>query len=58
MASGEYRALLGWLRERVHRHGQRFETPRLMVEATGETTQARYRIEYLHRKYASKSQPD
>ena len=52
LAAGEYGQLLDWLRRNVHRHGQRFQTPRLMVQATGETTQARYRIEYLRKKYS------
>jgi carboxypeptidase Taq len=51
LADGEYGQLLDWLRRNVHQHGQRFETPQLMVQATGETTQARYRIEYLQQKY-------
>ncbi len=52
LRAGEYAPLLAWLRERVHRQGQRFSSPDLMREATGETTQARYRIEYLRQKYA------
>ncbi|MBV8900066.1 MAG: carboxypeptidase M32, partial [Verrucomicrobia bacterium] len=52
LAGGEYGQLLAWLRRNVHQHGQRFETPHLMVQATGEPTQARYRIDYLRKKYA------
>jgi carboxypeptidase Taq len=52
LASGGYGQLLDWLRRNVHQYGQRFETPQLMIQATGETTQARYRIEYLRKKYS------
>ncbi|MBW0000804.1 MAG: carboxypeptidase M32 [Verrucomicrobia bacterium] len=51
LAVGEYARLLDWLRKNVHQHGQRFETRQLMAEATGESTQARHRIEYLRKKY-------
>jgi carboxypeptidase Taq len=51
LQEGEYGPLLQWLRTNVHLHGQRFSSSELMKRATGEPTQAKYRIEYLRRKY-------
>jgi carboxypeptidase Taq len=51
LASGNYASLLKWLREKVHRHGQRYDSPQLMIEATGESTQAKYHLEYLRDKF-------
>jgi carboxypeptidase Taq len=52
LAQGNYAPLLNWLRENVHQHGRRYLPSELMRKATGESTQARYRIEYLRNKYA------
>jgi carboxypeptidase Taq len=35
LARGEFRPLAEWLRERVHRHGQKFTTPETMERAVG-----------------------
>jgi len=43
--------LLTWLRAEVHRPGKKFLPNDLMARVTGEPTQAKYRIEYLRRKY-------
>jgi carboxypeptidase Taq len=51
LAQGNYVPLLHWLRENVHQHGRRYLPAELMRRATGEPTQARYRIEYLRNKY-------
>jgi carboxypeptidase Taq len=53
LAKGNYVPLLDWLRENVHQHGRRYLPTELMRRATGEPTQARYRIEYLRNKYLS-----
>jgi carboxypeptidase Taq len=53
LAQGNYAPLLRWLRENVHQHGRRYLPAELMRKATGEPTQARYRIEYLRSKYLS-----
>ncbi len=53
LAQGNYAPLLHWLRENVHQHGRRYLPAELMLKATGEPTQARYRIEYLRNKYLS-----
>jgi carboxypeptidase Taq len=47
----EYQTLLQWLRDNIHQHGGRYLPAELMRRATGESTQAKYRIEYLHKKY-------
>jgi carboxypeptidase Taq len=51
LAKGNYVPLLDWLRENVHQYGRRYLPTELMRLATGEPTQARYRIEYLRNKY-------
>jgi carboxypeptidase Taq len=51
LVRGNYVPLLHWLRENVHQHGRRYLPAELMRKATGEPTQARYRIEYLRNKY-------
>src|ERR1700736_6189474 len=53
LARGRYQPLLQWLREKVHQHGRHYLPQDLMCRATGETTQAKYRIEYLRQKYAT-----
>ncbi|HEY0791563.1 MAG TPA: carboxypeptidase M32 [Chthoniobacterales bacterium] len=52
LAAGHYGTLLAWLRANVHRHGKRYHASELIARATGEPTQARYRIDYLRQKYA------
>jgi carboxypeptidase Taq len=49
---GNYQPLLRWLRENIHQHGRRYLPAELMRRATGETTLAKYRIEYLRKKYS------
>ena len=51
LAQGNYAPLLRWLRENIHQHGRRYLPAELMRKATGEPTQARYRVEYLRNKY-------
>ena len=51
LAQGNYVPLLHWLRENVHQYGRRYLPAELMRRATGESTQACYRIEYLRNKY-------
>jgi carboxypeptidase Taq len=52
LAGGHYQPLLHWLRENIHQHGRRYLPAELMRRATGETTHAKYRIEYLRKKYS------
>lgn len=51
LAGGNYAPLLGWLRDRVHRHGKTHSPQELMRLATGETTQPHYHLEYLRGKF-------
>lgn len=52
-ARGEFGGLLGWLRERVHRHGHRYRSPRLIEVATGSPPDYRPLIQGLKQKYGS-----
>ena len=49
--SGEFSALLGWLRENVHQHGRKFTLNELATRVTGEPLQARAYVAYLKNKY-------
>ncbi len=51
LARGEYENLLGWLREKIHRQGQRHKPQELVEQATGEPTRGSYHVEYLRRKF-------
>jgi carboxypeptidase Taq len=48
---GRYTRLLGWMREKIHRHGRRYSPTELMERATGEPTRATYYLDYLKTKY-------
>src|SRR5262249_466369 len=51
MARGELAGLLGWLRERVHRHGSRYPAAQLIGQATGAPPDHRPLVQALWRKY-------
>jgi len=51
LQAGRYAPLLGWLRDNIHAHGQRFDGPGLMSHATGEPVQARYFLDHLRGKF-------
>ncbi len=51
IAAGKYTRLLAWMREKIHRHGRRYSPTELMIQATGEPTQATYFLDYLKGKY-------
>ena len=51
LQGGKYERLLGWLREKVHRPGQRYEPTELMRRATGEDTGSAAHLAYLRRKF-------
>ncbi|MEM1177012.1 MAG: carboxypeptidase M32 [Acidobacteriota bacterium] len=40
LAAGEFGPILGWLREKVHGHGSRFDAPELIERATGRAPSA------------------
>lgn len=52
-ARGEFAGFLGWLRERVHRHGSRYPAGKLVELATGEALSHRALVDYLKAKYQS-----
>ncbi len=49
---GEFDPLRDWLTESVYRHGQRYTTPDLIQEATGEELTADYFIDYATEKFS------
>jgi len=51
LAAGQYGRLLGWMREKIHRHGRRYSPPELIERATGEPMRASYFLDYLKGKY-------
>lgn len=51
LARGEYGALLKWLREKIHRHGMRYQPQELMRRATGEGTNSEAHLAALRKKY-------
>ena len=50
---GDFESVATWLRENVHRHGQRYTTDELIEQATGEEFTADYFVEYAHRKFGA-----
>jgi carboxypeptidase Taq len=50
-ARGDFSGLLGWLREKVHTHGQRFRPANLIEHITGSKPDHRPLIDGLRRKY-------
>jgi carboxypeptidase Taq len=51
MERGEFDALLGWLRENVHRHGKKYEPDDLISNATGRPPNTAPYLGYLKRKF-------
>ncbi len=51
IAEGDFDDLHEWLTENVHRHGKRYETNDLVVEATGEDFTADAFVDYVTEKY-------
>ncbi|HSR26066.1 MAG TPA: carboxypeptidase M32, partial [Candidatus Eisenbacteria bacterium] len=52
-ASGRFAPLLGWLRERVHRHGRKFAPDELVERATGRPITAGPWIAYVREKFGA-----
>lgn len=50
---GEFSALLGWLREKVHRHGSKFEPQELVRRITGSGIDPAPYVRYLTEKYSA-----
>ena len=49
-ARGQFHPLLDWLREKIHRHGQRYSATELVQHATGRPLSAGPLIEHLRAK--------
>jgi carboxypeptidase Taq len=48
---GEFSTLLGWLREKIHRHGAKFEPQELVQRVTGSKIDPAPYLRYLRSKY-------
>jgi carboxypeptidase Taq len=48
---GEFSALLGWLRQNIHRHGRKFEPQELVERVTGSKISPEPYLEYLQAKF-------
>ncbi|GAB4240634.1 MAG: carboxypeptidase M32 [Candidatus Methylacidiphilales bacterium] len=51
LAHGQYDTLLGWMREHVHAHGERWTTPELVRQVTGQELSPEPQLRYLRAKY-------
>ena len=52
LGRGEFRPLLDWLREKIHRHGQRWSAAELVQRVTGRPLTAKPLVEQLRAKMA------
>ena len=50
-AQGDFAPLLGWMRQRVHRHGRRWDSQELIRQATGQPPDPRFLLQYLHQRF-------
>jgi carboxypeptidase Taq len=48
---GKFAALLGWLRENIHRHGSRYDPDQLVQKATGRPLDTAPYLSYLRNKF-------
>jgi len=51
IAQGKFDAILGWMREKVHRFGSKFEPQEIMLKATGSKITPEPYMHYLQTKY-------
>jgi carboxypeptidase Taq len=49
---GKFEALLAWLREKIHRHGSKFEPQELVQKVTGSKINPAPYVRYLTKKYS------
>ncbi|MCP4583766.1 MAG: carboxypeptidase M32 [candidate division Zixibacteria bacterium] len=49
---GHFDSLLGWLRDKIHKHGQRYRAEDLVKQVTGKPLSHEYLLKYLKDKYA------
>ena len=52
LAAGNFAPLLGWLREKIHRHGKRYTARQLIQRVTGKDLSAEPLLRHLRRKAA------
>ena len=52
LSRGDFRPLLDWLREKIHRHGQRWSAAELVQRVTGRPLTAKPLVEHLRAKMA------
>ncbi|MCX6039025.1 MAG: carboxypeptidase M32 [Chloroflexi bacterium] len=52
MRQGKFETLLGWLREKTHRHGAKFEPQELVQKVTGSKIDPAPYMRYLTKKYS------
>jgi carboxypeptidase Taq len=50
--SGKFETLLGWLREKIHVHGRKFEPQELVQKVTGSKIDPTAYLKYLNDKYS------
>jgi carboxypeptidase Taq len=50
---GEFASILGWLREKVHRHGAKYEPQDLIQRVTGSTINPQPYVRYLKSKFGA-----
>ncbi|MFZ5876419.1 MAG: carboxypeptidase M32 [Nitrospirota bacterium] len=50
---GRFEALVGWLRDRIHRWGRTYSTDDLLARVTGEGLRPEHFLDYLDEKYAA-----
>ncbi len=48
---GKFKCLLGWLREKIHRHGAKFEPQELVQKVTGSKIDPSAYVRYLTKKF-------
>lgn len=51
--SGQFGGLLGWLREKIHMHGAKFEPQALVQQVTGSKIDPQPYLRYLNQKYGA-----
>ncbi|MBN2004852.1 MAG: carboxypeptidase M32 [Anaerolineae bacterium] len=52
-AQAEFAPLLDWTREKVHRHGAKFNAEELLERTIGQTIQAQPLLDYIKRRYSA-----
>jgi carboxypeptidase Taq len=51
-ARGDFQPLRDWLREKIHRHGQRYTAAELVQRVTGEPLSPKHLLAHLRAKFA------